>query len=155
MPVDQPASTSTFQFQLSSLSMPVDQPASASTSQFQPPKKSRGGTTNPVYLFYERVELNADGNPGGEGDKHYKCYHGDCNTLMITKAMKSSLNEGVTRPAEPENDEDAAIQDGDEDSDSGEEEDELEERQIASDKALLSAVCRLRRIVRAVQSSLQ
>ncbi|KAJ7728859.1 hypothetical protein B0H14DRAFT_3169299 [Mycena olivaceomarginata] len=92
MPVDQPASPSTSQFQPSSSSMPVDQPASTSTSQFQPPKKSRGGTTNPVYLFYEKVELNAEGNPGGEGDKHYKCYHGDRDTLTITKAMKSSLN---------------------------------------------------------------
>ena len=51
-----------------------------------------GGKRNPIYLFYEQVDVNHDGKVGGEGDKHYKCYHGSRKTLTITKQMKTSLN---------------------------------------------------------------
>lgn len=36
--------------------------------------------------------MNANGTPGKEGDKHYKCYHGTRKILTITRAMRSSLN---------------------------------------------------------------
>jgi hypothetical protein len=49
-------------------------------------------TKNPIYLFYERVEMAADGTPGQDGDKHYKCYLGGRKVFTITRAMKSSLN---------------------------------------------------------------
>ncbi|KAG1731487.1 uncharacterized protein EDB91DRAFT_1035604, partial [Suillus paluster] len=38
---------------------------------------------------------NAHGVKGNIGDKHYKCYHGQCKILTITKAMRSSLNAGL------------------------------------------------------------
>jgi hypothetical protein len=49
-------------------------------------------TKNPIYLFYERVDTAADGTPGKDGDKHYKCYLGGRKVFTITRAMKSSLN---------------------------------------------------------------
>ncbi|ESK82482.1 hypothetical protein Moror_8534 [Moniliophthora roreri MCA 2997] len=48
---------------------------------------------NPIYYFYEQVPTNSDGKPGAYGDKHYRCYHGKCKVLTITRAMKRSLNE--------------------------------------------------------------
>ena len=51
-----------------------------------------GGKQNPIYLFYEQVDVNQDREVGEEGDKHYKCYHGSRKTLTITKNMKFSLN---------------------------------------------------------------
>jgi hypothetical protein len=48
--------------------------------------------TNPIYLFYESVALNANKLPGELGDKHYKCYHGNRKILTITRKMRSSLN---------------------------------------------------------------
>ena len=50
------------------------------------------GPTNPIYLFYEEVSINANNVRGNPGDKFYKCYHGQRKTLTITKAMRSSLN---------------------------------------------------------------
>ncbi|KAG1790314.1 uncharacterized protein HD556DRAFT_1219780, partial [Suillus plorans] len=47
---------------------------------------------NPIYYFYELVEMNSDGQAGDVGDKHYKCYLGNRKVLTITRAMKSSLN---------------------------------------------------------------
>ena len=47
---------------------------------------------NPIYLFYEEVSMNANNVRGNPGDKFYKCYHRQCKTLTITKAMCSSLN---------------------------------------------------------------
>ncbi|KAF8812195.1 hypothetical protein BYT27DRAFT_7221221 [Phlegmacium glaucopus] len=47
---------------------------------------------NPIYHFYEMVELGSNGKAGNSGDRHYKCYHGNWKVLTITKAMKSSLN---------------------------------------------------------------
>lgn len=51
-----------------------------------------GGKRNPIYLFYEQVNINQNGEHGEEGDKHYKCYHGSRKTFTITKKMNSSLN---------------------------------------------------------------
>ena len=50
------------------------------------------GKRNPIYLFYEEVEVNEKGEVGEGGDKHYKCYHGNRKTFTITKAMNYSLN---------------------------------------------------------------
>ncbi|KAF7964435.1 hypothetical protein HWV62_7982, partial [Athelia sp. TMB] len=50
------------------------------------------GRKNPVYYFYEEVQVNAAGEPGQRGDKHFKCYHGSRKTLTVTKAMHFSLN---------------------------------------------------------------
>lgn len=47
---------------------------------------------NPIYLFYEVVPVDAQGNKGNKGDQHYKCYHGNWKVLTITWAMRSSLN---------------------------------------------------------------
>ena len=47
---------------------------------------------NPIYLFYKRVNTTADGTPGKDGNKHYKCYLGGCKVFTITCAMKLSLN---------------------------------------------------------------
>jgi len=54
------------------------------------PKES--GKRNSIYLFYETVSKNAEGQPGKPGDKHYKCYHGNRKVLTITRAMRGSLN---------------------------------------------------------------
>ncbi|KIJ91394.1 hypothetical protein K443DRAFT_32511, partial [Laccaria amethystina LaAM-08-1] len=51
-----------------------------------------GGKQNPIYLFYEQVDVNKDGKAGEPGDKHYKCYHGNHKVLTISKAMNCSLN---------------------------------------------------------------
>ncbi|KIM78311.1 hypothetical protein PILCRDRAFT_11298 [Piloderma croceum F 1598] len=48
-------------------------PVASSSSTTQIPKAST--RTNPIYLFYELVALNANKLPGELGDKHYKCYH--------------------------------------------------------------------------------
>ncbi|KAF8071963.1 hypothetical protein FPV67DRAFT_1412468, partial [Lyophyllum atratum] len=53
------------------------------------------GKRNPIYLFYEEVLVNEKGEVGKEGDKHYKCYHGNRATFTISKAMNYSLN-GLT-----------------------------------------------------------
>jgi hypothetical protein len=53
---------------------------------------NESGKRNPIYLFYEIVSKNAEGQSGKPGDKHYKCYHGNCKVLTITRAMRSSLN---------------------------------------------------------------
>jgi hypothetical protein len=50
------------------------------------------GKRNPIYLFYEPVAVNEKGEVGEEGDKHYKCYHGNRKTFTISKAMNYSLN---------------------------------------------------------------
>jgi hypothetical protein len=47
---------------------------------------------NPIYHFYDVVQLNAAGQAGDPGDKHYKCYLDNRKVLTITHAMKSSLN---------------------------------------------------------------
>ncbi|KAG2033414.1 hypothetical protein BDR03DRAFT_872184 [Suillus americanus] len=47
---------------------------------------------NPIYYFYELVEMNSNGQAGDVGDKHYKCYLGNHKVLTIMRAMKSSLN---------------------------------------------------------------
>ncbi|KAG2139130.1 uncharacterized protein EDB93DRAFT_1071536, partial [Suillus bovinus] len=35
---------------------------------------------------------NSNGQAGDVGNKHYKCYLGNCKVLTIMRAMKSSLN---------------------------------------------------------------
>jgi hypothetical protein len=50
------------------------------------------GKRNPIYLFYEEVKVNENGEAGEEGDKHYKCYHGNRKTFTISKKMNYSLN---------------------------------------------------------------
>lgn len=47
---------------------------------------------NPIYLFYEQVLVNEKGEVGEQGDKHYKCYHGNWKTFTISKVMNYSLN---------------------------------------------------------------
>jgi len=47
---------------------------------------------NPIYIFYENININTGGRAGQPDDKHYKCYHGNHKILTITQAMKSSLN---------------------------------------------------------------
>ncbi|KAG1762012.1 hypothetical protein EDD22DRAFT_953471 [Suillus occidentalis] len=57
-----------------------------------PPKLTKASKRNLIYYFYKVVEMNSDGQAGNVGDKHYKCYLGNCKVLMIMHAMKSSLN---------------------------------------------------------------
>ncbi|KAK0234628.1 hypothetical protein EDD85DRAFT_955455 [Armillaria nabsnona] len=66
------------------------QPSSSSTGT----RKSRkaGGKCNPIYYFYKEVTHGADSTQGGNGSKHYKCFHGKKRVLTITRAMRSSLN---------------------------------------------------------------
>lgn len=52
----------------------------------------QAGKRNPVYYFYEEIDVNKDGESGEPGDHHYKCYHGNRKVFTITKAMNSSLN---------------------------------------------------------------
>lgn len=47
---------------------------------------------NPVYLFYEVVSNGADGTPGDDGDKHYRCIHGSHKICTIKKSMRGNLN---------------------------------------------------------------
>ena len=60
-------------------------------------KSQGGGKQNPIYLFYEQVNVNKDGKAGEPGDKHYRCYHGNHKVLTISKAMNCSLN-GMSIP---------------------------------------------------------
>ncbi|KAJ7863906.1 hypothetical protein B0H13DRAFT_2281978, partial [Mycena leptocephala] len=54
-------------------------------------------TKNLIYLFFEPVDMGADGTVGSPGDRHFKYFHGARKVLTITRAMKSSLNvEAVT-----------------------------------------------------------
>ena len=50
------------------------------------------GKWNPIYLFYEEVPTNAHGQAGNDGDKHYKCYHGNRKVLTVTRAIKYNVN---------------------------------------------------------------
>ncbi|KAF8152347.1 hypothetical protein B0H34DRAFT_664204, partial [Crassisporium funariophilum] len=56
------------------------------------------GKRNPIYLFYEEVKVNENGEVGEEGDKHYKCYHGNRKTFTISKRMNYSLNGFTFKP---------------------------------------------------------
>ncbi|KAJ3517257.1 hypothetical protein NLJ89_g623 [Agrocybe chaxingu] len=58
------------------------------------PSKMAGKTSNPIYLFYEKVTTDADGTTS-DGTKYFKCYHGTRKTVKITKGMKGSLNNLV------------------------------------------------------------
>ncbi|KAJ7833665.1 hypothetical protein B0H13DRAFT_1914471 [Mycena leptocephala] len=49
-------------------------------------------TKNLIYLFFEPVDMGANGTVGSPGNRHYKCFHGARKVLTITRAMKSSLN---------------------------------------------------------------
>jgi hypothetical protein len=51
---------------------------------------------NPIYLFYENVNRNSNGEVGNPGDKHYKCLHRNMKILTVTKKMKHSLNGKLT-----------------------------------------------------------
>jgi hypothetical protein len=51
-------------------------------------------TRNPIHLFYVKSNVNAQKNCRNEGDKHYKCCHGEGKILTITKRMKYSTNGG-------------------------------------------------------------
>ena len=51
-----------------------------------------GEKRNPVYLFYEAVDADEDGEHGEDGNKYYKCYHGNRKILKVTKKMNGSLN---------------------------------------------------------------
>jgi hypothetical protein len=57
---------------------------------------------NPIYLFYEIIQKNAEGVLGKPGDKHYKCYHGSWKVLTITRAMRSSLNSNCNSVGNPD-----------------------------------------------------
>ncbi|KAG6852297.1 hypothetical protein C0991_001156 [Blastosporella zonata] len=54
-------------------------------------KANMGVKRNPIYLFYESVSCGANGKVGGNGDKHYKCYHGNRKVLTVTRGMKCNL----------------------------------------------------------------
>ncbi|KAG6806152.1 hypothetical protein H0H92_012496, partial [Tricholoma furcatifolium] len=45
---------------------------------------------NPIYCFYEEINVGANGKAGAPGDKHYCCYHGSHKVFTITKAMNHS-----------------------------------------------------------------
>ena len=47
---------------------------------------------NPIYHFYEAISTNSQGEVGNTDDMHYKCYHRNCKVIMVTRAMKYSLN---------------------------------------------------------------
>jgi hypothetical protein len=47
------------------------------------------GPSNPIYPFYEELSQNTNGNEGNTNNKFYKCHHGQCKILTITKAMQS------------------------------------------------------------------
>jgi hypothetical protein len=47
---------------------------------------------NPIYLFYEVIPNGADGTPGDDGDKHYRCLHGSHKICTIKKSMRGNLN---------------------------------------------------------------
>ena len=51
----------------------------------------QGGSKNPIYLFYEKVERDKDGEVGADGDSHYRCYHGARKVCSVRKSMKYNL----------------------------------------------------------------
>ncbi|KAF8892785.1 hypothetical protein CPB84DRAFT_1748687 [Gymnopilus junonius] len=50
-------------------------------------------TQNPIYYFYETVAQNSLQQPGEDGDKHYKCYHGNRTVVTVTKAGRHNLTK--------------------------------------------------------------
>ncbi|KAI9569187.1 hypothetical protein HD554DRAFT_2020899 [Boletus coccyginus] len=50
------------------------------------------GKRNPIYHFYESVSMNSHREVGNPGDTHYKCHHGTCKVIMVTRAMKHNVN---------------------------------------------------------------
>ncbi|KAF8184311.1 hypothetical protein K438DRAFT_2161513, partial [Mycena galopus ATCC 62051] len=50
---------------------------------------------NPIYLFYETVTKNENGNVGDPGDKHYKCRHGNRKIITITRVMRYNVTKLV------------------------------------------------------------
>ncbi|KAJ7795736.1 hypothetical protein B0H13DRAFT_1934835 [Mycena leptocephala] len=56
-----------------------------------PPKPTQ--FKNPIYLFYDLVPKNTEGSVGKEGDKHYKCRHGNGRIITVTKAMRYNVSE--------------------------------------------------------------
>ncbi|KAF5317589.1 hypothetical protein D9758_018466 [Tetrapyrgos nigripes] len=53
--------------------------------------------TNPIYLFFKEVSVNAKGLVGEKGDRHFQCLHGSQHILTITKKMNGSLNGPITQ----------------------------------------------------------
>jgi hypothetical protein len=52
--------------------------------------------TNPIYLFYEVVVNGSDCTLGGDGDVHYRCYHGVHKICTIKRSMKGNLNGALS-----------------------------------------------------------
>jgi hypothetical protein len=50
------------------------------------------GKRNPIYHFYGSVSTNSQGQVGTTSNKHYRCHHGNHKVIMVTHAMKYSLN---------------------------------------------------------------
>ena len=55
------------------------------------PRLYQGGTKSPIYLFYEKVECDKDGEVGADGDSHYRCYHGARRVCSVRKSMKYNV----------------------------------------------------------------
>ncbi|KAJ7692729.1 hypothetical protein B0H17DRAFT_914150, partial [Mycena rosella] len=51
---------------------------------------------NPIYLFYDPVPKNSEGDTGKAGDKHYKCRHGNRKIITITKLMRHNVGKLTT-----------------------------------------------------------
>ncbi|TDL19648.1 hypothetical protein BD410DRAFT_841993 [Rickenella mellea] len=71
---------------------PIPESVTLEPSSSGIPAKKSSEKHNPIYHFYENVPNNAEGKPGQDGDKHYRCYHGSRKIFTITKAMCTSLN---------------------------------------------------------------
>ncbi|KAF7289712.1 hypothetical protein MIND_01344300 [Mycena indigotica] len=71
---------------------PDDEPLPATKAAETKTVKASRERTAVAFLFFERVELNAKGQAGLDGDRHFRCLHGDHKVITITKKMKSSTN---------------------------------------------------------------
>jgi hypothetical protein len=49
--------------------------------------ETKGKKTNPIHLFYEVSSIDANGQKGEPGDKHYKCCHGRQRVITITEEI--------------------------------------------------------------------
>ncbi|KAK0446615.1 hypothetical protein EV421DRAFT_1901468 [Armillaria borealis] len=74
------------------LTVPTGEVLSGTSASTLKPTTGKYKKRNPIYLFYESVDVDANGSSGSPGDQHYKCYHGNHKVLTIMKAMRSSLN---------------------------------------------------------------
>ncbi|KAJ7853489.1 hypothetical protein B0H14DRAFT_2580348 [Mycena olivaceomarginata] len=71
--------------------LPIPAATSSQTRSAETKKDKCSGRHNPIYLFYENVETDADGQKE-KGTTYHRCWLGKRQTLRVTVGMNHSLN---------------------------------------------------------------